>query len=458
MRQKQGLWKKLLVLPAVILGVIILVLVVKNKKAPEMVKVHERVRAVRVVAAPEVAVVPRAIGYGVVEPSVQWDAVAEVGGKVVEVHPELKKGAILPRGAVLFKIDPQEYGLATQKSVADVENLKAMLEEIERREHNLKRSLLVEKRALEIAAKELERQRILEKKGTVAASEVDIEERNYLLQKQKVQDIENSLHLIPAERLSLQAQLTSGTSTLENVKLDEGKTVITTPFACRISEVNAELQQYVPPQFTLAKAYDIESVEIPAQVPILKFKTLLPRGMRAPDFFQEVTMDKIRRMLGISVEVRLAGADELEPWTARFERVGEELDPKTRTVIAYVKVENPYNKVLPGVRPPLLKNMYCEVEFRGRPQPETVIVPRVALHGENTVYICNAEKRLERRKVRISDRLGSFLSLQEGVASGELVVVSDLAPAIEGMLLAPQPDEELEGHIVDQATGKGPLK
>ncbi len=456
--QQQGIWKRVLILPAVVLGILVLLLVVKNKKAPEKTDAGERVRAVRVIHAPEVAVVPRAIGYGVVEPTVEWNAVAEVGGKVVEMHPELKRGSVLPRGAVLFKIDPQEYGLATQKSAADVDRLKAMIEELERREQNLKRSLLVEKRALEIAAKELDRQRILGRKGTVAASEVDIEERNYLQQKQKVQDLENSLHLLPAERLSLQAELASGTRTLENVKLDEGKTVIKTPFACRISEVNAELQQYVPPQFTLAKAYDIESVEIPAQVPIAKFKNLLPKGMRPPNFFQDVTMEKIRQLLGISVEVRLAGVKDLTPWQARFERVGEELDPKTRTVVAYVKVENPYGKVLPGVRPPLLKNMYCEVEFWGRPHDKAVIIPRAALHGEDMAYVCNGKHRLERRQVRIQYRLGAFVSLQEGISPGELVVVSDLAPAIEGMLLDPQPDPALEEQIRTQAEGRGQVK
>ncbi len=456
--QKQRVWKRVLIIPAVVLGILVLLLVVKNKKAPQKVEAGERVRAVRVVRASEVAVVPRAIGYGVAEPSVEWDAVAEVGGKVVEIHPELKKGAILPRGAVLFKIDPQEYGLATQKSAADVDRLKAMIEELDRREQNLERSLRVEKRALEIATKELERQRILGRKGTVAASEVDVEERNYLQQKQKVQDLENSLHLLPAERLSLQAQLASGTRTLENVKLDEGKTVIKTPFACRISEVDAELQQYVPPQFTLAKAYDIESVEIPAQVPIAKFKNLLPQGMRPPDFFQDVTMDKIRKFLGITTEVRLAGVKDLAPWKARFERVGEELDPKTRTAIAYVKVENPYSQVVPGVRPPLLKNMYCEVEFRGKPQPESVVIPRAALHGEDTAYVCKQDNRLERRNVRIDYRLGAFVSLREGIGPGELVVVSDLSPAIEGMLLDPQPDTALEKQILAQAEGRGPVK
>ncbi len=44
-------------------------------------------------------------------------------------------------------------------------------------------------------------------------------------------------------------------------------------------------------------------------------------------------------------------------------------------------------------------------------------------------------------------------ALERGVESGEMVVVSDLTPAIEGMLLSPIADSGLSLEIIREATG-----
>ena len=43
---------------------------------------------------------------------------AEVSGKIVDIHPRLKKGAILPKGAVLLRIDSTDYLLTIAQSMA----------------------------------------------------------------------------------------------------------------------------------------------------------------------------------------------------------------------------------------------------------------------------------------------------------------------------------------------------
>ena len=165
--------KKLLIIPAVALGVLVLVLVVKIKQGPKRLEVRERPRAVRIIPAPETAVVPRAVGYGTVEPGQTWEAVAEVEGKVVEIHPELKKGSLLSKGEVLLRIDPSEYGLAKIRAQADVENLRAQLKELEQKEENIRHSLEVEKRSLMIIKKELERKQRLWAKRHISKSELE---------------------------------------------------------------------------------------------------------------------------------------------------------------------------------------------------------------------------------------------------------------------------------------------
>ena len=94
---------KALFLPPILIAAAVLVIAIQAREVAERTPPRETATAVRVVVAPSVAVVPRVLGYGNVQPETVWEAVAEVDGRIVEVHPQLKKGAILPAGAVLLR-------------------------------------------------------------------------------------------------------------------------------------------------------------------------------------------------------------------------------------------------------------------------------------------------------------------------------------------------------------------
>jgi RND family efflux transporter MFP subunit len=447
---------KSLIIPAIALGVLVLVLVVKFKQGPGQSEIRERSLAVRVIPAPEGAVVPRAVGYGTVEPGQTWDAIAEVGGKVVEIHPELKKGALIGKDEVLLRIDPAEYGLANIRAQADVENVQAQLKELEQKEKNTRHSLEVEKRSLALSKNELERKRNLWRSDHISKSEFEREEKKVLVQQNAVQSFQNTLDLIPAQRKALLAKIASSKAQLKDVGLDIEKTTITAPFDCRISQASVELAQYVAPGKVLARADDIGSVEVLAQIPIYTFKNLM-EPQEIPVTARIFTMEEMREFLGFGALVRLDFGGKAVEWKGRFARISETLDPETRTIGVYVAVDDPYKKIRPGQRPPLLRNMYCEVELRGKPRPKTVIIPRVALH-EAMVYLASPENRLERREVEVGFAQGNLVSIKKGLAPGDRVIVTDVIPAIEGMLLEPQTDEELLTSLIAEATGESPLK
>ena len=155
-----------------------------------------------------------------------WEAVAEVAGKIVEMHPELKRGSILRKGEVLLRIDPAEYGLAKIRAQADVENLKAKIREVDQKEKNARHSLEVEKRSLELSKKELERKMELFSKDLISKSDADQEKRRYLTQENVVQSYRSALNLIPAEREALKAELARRKSQVKGTGLDIEKTNI----------------------------------------------------------------------------------------------------------------------------------------------------------------------------------------------------------------------------------------
>ena len=449
-------FRKLLIFPAIALGVAIFILLVRSSQKPKRAQISEQPRAVRVIPAPLVSVVPRAIGYGKVQPGQVWEAVAEVGGTIVEIHPDLKRGSLIAKGEILLRIDPSSYNLAQSRGEAGVKELQAQFRELEQKEKNISRSLKVEKSSLELSKKELDRRLKLAKAKIISKSEVDQEEKRFLAQQAKVQDLQNTFDRIPAQKQALSAKISSARSRVKDTRLDLGKTTIRAPFNCRISEVNVELSQYAQPGKVLAEVYDIGSSEILAQMPLSVMKPLIKKSRDEP-IATEVDTEILRKGLGLSAVVRLNVGGETIEWEGRFSRPSETLDPQTGTVGMYVVVDDTYKQARFGVRPPLIKNMYCEVELRGRPMPKSVVIPRSAMH-QGIVYIVGPENRLERRSVTVDYSQGNLVSLKKGITPGEKVIVTDIIPAIEGMLLAPQTDNDLLTSLIANATGEAPVK
>ncbi|NJB67719.1 multidrug efflux pump subunit AcrA (membrane-fusion protein) [Desulfobaculum xiamenense] len=444
--------RRMLALPVAALGIVLFVALVRTKSGPKRLDVDERARAVRVITAPEVALVPRVVGYGSVRPAQVWEAVAEVGGRVVEMHPSLKRGAILPAGAVLLRIDQTEYRLKVAAAEAEVQSALARLRELEQKKINTERLFAVESESLTLGEAELQRRQRLLETGTISRSEYDREERSWLAQRNAVQGYRSTLDLIPAERRQLSAALDAARSRLEDARLDLGRTVITAPFECRIGEVGVELSQYAKVGQTVAVADSIGASEVSAQVPIAAFLRLVRPGPVPLVRNGDIDMDDIRRAIGVDGVVRLNLPSGPVEWKARLSRLSDSIDPKTRTVGVIVVVDDSYFSARPGERPPLVKNMYCEVELRGRPHSATVVLPRSAVR-EGRVRVVGADLRLETREVAVDAVQGDLVALRSGVQPGERVVATDVIPAIEGMLLEPVDDAELLAHVIREASG-----
>ncbi len=84
---KRHIGKLLAVIP-IALALLIVVTWVASKEEPQQKEIPESVRTMRVIKVPRTDLIPRAIGFGVAEPERIWRAMAEVKGRVVEVHPD----------------------------------------------------------------------------------------------------------------------------------------------------------------------------------------------------------------------------------------------------------------------------------------------------------------------------------------------------------------------------------
>jgi len=445
--------KKLLIMVPIIFGIALFVWMKSTKQPPARLDHKERVQTVRVISLEKTPVVPRAIGYGYVEADRTWEAISEVSGKIVYMNKNLKKGFFIRKGELLFKIDTTTYGLAETRGVAELMTVDARLKELAQSQKNTQRVLSIEKKSLASAGQELKRKRELFDKQYISASDMEKEERIFLTHQTTVNNLQNTLALIPSQEKALLAQKKSGESTVTERRLDVAKTQIYAPFNCRLSAVNIELHQYATAGSVLVKAQSIDRAEVAIQLTPKNFLNLMPRkegsmALELPD------MEIIRRAVGITARVRLPldEANQIE-WDGRFSRTSESIDFKTGAITVYITVDKPYENILLGKRPPLITNMYVEVELRGKMVPDRFVIPRSAVHGKK-IYICTRENRLEIKPTKVDFFMEDIAVLSTGLEPGQALVLTDLVPAVEGMLLKPVQAGDIAKQLKRQATGE----
>lgn len=451
--------KKLLIVPPILIAVGVLFFVINQKQPPERNPPTEQARQVRVIEAIPMVLVPRVLGFGEVKPDKTWNASAQVSGEIVYVHPDLKKGAILQAGTEIIQISKVDFELAIREAEANIRSAKAKRLELDVSRRNTQQSLGIEERALEVRETELARKQNLLKRGTISQSALDQEFRDTLSQRKKVQDLKNTINLIPTQIAVQKEQIAVYEAALEQTRLNLARTHIKLPFNARIAEVNVEVTQYSQVGQVLAVADSMDIAEIEAQFSVDQFRGLV-QSAAGDDGPQDIGITSFRRLveqLGFELTVRLGSGANAVEWDGRFARISDAIDPKTRTIGVIAAVDGAYSQTVPGKRPPLTKGMFVEIEIRANPLKERFVIPRSAVR-DGQIYIQGPDNRLRISPVKIGLYQGDIASPTEGLSTGDRVIVSDLSPAIEGMLLAPVLDKELMERMASRAAGNGPLK
>lgn len=427
--------RMLLIIPPIVVGVLVLMFVSGNRTLPTKAEDNEVTRAVRTINVPQVELVPRAEGYGVVQPARIWRAVAQVSGRIIEMHPRLRDGEIIPAGTELLRIDPVDYQL-------NLAQISAELAELDVQQENNEGLLSIEQRNLELARREAQRLERLAEKGTSSRSDADSAARAVLNSRTAVQNLRNAIALLPSRREVLDARLAQAQRDLAN-------TVVSAPFNLRIAALAIETDQYATVGQTLFEGDDVDRVEINAQVALSSLSHLFAgRENDAPNSQQLGA--GLSDFAGLDATVQMDLGAQTAEWEARFVRFDDNVDSTTRTIGVVVAVDRPLDKVRPGQRPPLSKGMFVSVILHGRTQADRIVVPRSAVR-EQQVMLVDDDDRLQFQPVETLFMQDSMVVIGAGIEPGQRLVVSDLVPAVAGMRLAPQTDEALQARLLQAA-------
>ena len=449
------IFKNFIFLPLIIAAAVAFVVMqVKSKQAIEHKEVQFPVKTVEVLTVKKIPFRTRALAYGNVEPSTVLKAKSEVNGKISYIHPNLKQGGSLPKGTTVLKIETTTFEISLDSSKAGLASSQSSLKQIEVEEKSAKRSLQIAQKNLNIGLAELKRVKVLVNKRTLARNQLDIEEQKVLQLRSTVQDLQGNINAYASRKASTRAQIKQSKSQVDQSKDTLVRTEVVLPFDARIGEVSVEAGEFISAGSQLFEALGIEAIEINAQLPVKHLRPLASTMSAISEQNSLQNLGNLQKSIAnwnLDAKIRIVGGNEKTVWDGELLRLSESVDPTRDTVGMVVSVDNPYDGVIPGQRPPLLKGMYTSVEFLSKPI-DMLVIPRKALH-ENRVYVVSEENTLSIRPIQISYSQGQLVVIKDGLKEGDKIITSDLVPVIEGIKLELIESDEFQKEIAALALG-----
>ncbi|WP_417243666.1 HlyD family secretion protein [Celeribacter sp.] len=464
---KTGFKLAFITLPITAIGIGTLAFIIANSPTPDRTELTERATAVRVVTAEHHTIVPTIVGFGRVTPARTFEAIAEVGGTVDAVNPQLRDGAILPAGAEVLRLSPIDFNLAIAQANANIRSARARLAELDVSEANQQAILAIERDVLAVKTAELARAQTLFAAGTLTQTARDAAQAAHLAQRQKVQNAEGTLALIPTQRAVQTEQIAVYETTLATAERNLARTHITLPFTARVAAHSVEVGQVVKVGQTTALFDGIDTAEIEVQVPMTALRDLMrphpapeadtsdaatTTDQTAPLSVDPTHMTGALRDLGLTARVQLRLGRDVVTWPASVDRISDGIDPQTGTVGVVVQVDAAYSQTAVGTRPPLTKGMFVDVILQAAPITG-LVVPRSALHGE-ALYTVDDANRLRITPATpylVQGDIALFMPTPSGtLPDGSRIVLATPTPVIAGLLLDPHPDTGLMPDLLAQ--------
>lgn len=435
-------------------GIATAAFLIKNKPAIEHTDTGMPAKPVDVINVRSIPISPHVRAYGTVEPSIALKSKAQVSGKISYLHPDLQSGASISAGTLVIRIDQEDSKISLNQSEADLRANRSSLAQLDEEEKTARRSLQYAKENLRVGETELARIRGIWDKQLISRSTLDAEEQKVLQLRQSTADLQGQLNTFSSRRDALKAQIERASEQVKGQTTTLSRTEIYMPFDARIGDVLVEEGEYVTLGTYLFESLAINRIEVNAQLPVQQMRTLVSTGLlNSNETSKSTDLSLIIKRLKLNATVSLVGGSAEAIWEAELLRFSESVDPIRRTLGIVVAVDSPYQKVIPGKRPPLIKGMYTAVDLYA-PEYSAIVIPRSALH-EGRVYLVNAQQRLEIRPVQVLFQQGDLLVIEAGLNANEQLIINDLIPVIEGMPLLPEVDTSAETQLLQLA--KKPL-
>ena len=116
------------------------------------------------------------------------------------------------------------------------------------------------------------------------------------------------------------------------------------------------------------------------------------------------------------------------------------------TVVARVK--DPYGQLGNSDVPPLAVGLFVDAMIEGIELSDAIVLPRNALQGGDRVFVLDADDRVHFQPIEITRAERDQVIVKAGVKPGDRLSVTPMPWAVEGMQVAPFPDDSMPNEMI----------
>jgi len=383
----------------ILLAIILAVLASMTAKPPEK---KQQQKPAAMVEVKEVT--PRDMTFlvdsqGTAVPKHSTTLVAEVSGQIIDVSGKYNAGGFFKKGDVLLQIDPSDYEVAVQQARAQLLQAQAALEE--------------EKARARVAEEEWSQF----KEGEAPA-----------------------LGLRKPQLASALAALESAEANLAMAERNLERTTIRAPYDSVLRSKQADLGQFVGAGSQIATLYGTEVAEVRLPLSDLDITYLnLPGESNAEP--------------KVLLESQVSGVDT--QWMGNLVRTEGVLDEASRVIYGVVEVEDPYNLNGQTHKEPLRFGRFVQAQVEGQKVSGVMEVPTYAINPDGTVWTVADERKLQKKEIEVIRTQANTSIVSEGLEEGDLVVLTQLKNALNGMKVRLEGDplpEQMETSAKNEDT------
>ncbi|MDN3644530.1 efflux RND transporter periplasmic adaptor subunit [Lutimonas halocynthiae] len=116
--------------------------------------------------------------------------------------------------------------------------------------------------------------------------------------------------------------------------------------------------------------------------------------------------------------------------------IDRNIDSSTGSILVQASFPNPQRLIRPG--------QFARVRIRVREDENSIVIPQKCakeLQGQFSVMFVNNENVLESKTVEVTDKVGEFYIIKEGLNNGDKIILEGIQKARSGMEIIPQVTE-----------------
>jgi RND family efflux transporter MFP subunit len=357
--------------------------------------------------------------FGRARPLRMAEVSAEVTGTILWVSPALEAGAAVEAGVELVRIDRRDSEQAEAAADARRKQAESAVTRLTGDLESLGRRLAFLRDDLEAAHRELERVEGLTTSGVLTKSDLDRQRLSTSQKEQEVLTLENQEAAARQELARARAEVDAAAAALARASLDLSRATVASPWAGRIEARHVSPGARVAPGTPLFAMVDLARVEVPLAIPAAHHGEVVPGGV-------------------VELDPGAGGGKVLRGLTVV--RVSPVVESADRTFFAFVVVEGE-----PGANP-LAPGTFVTAVVDGALHEGVFAVPRIALVA-GKLYLAEpageGEAVVRERTPVVRRLLPEVVLVEEGLADGERIIVTNLEQIAGGSRVLLAPDESV---------------